>query len=583
LEKDPMKRALLRRGRPESPESRRLPSLPATKRVLAAALLCLLLIPGSRAEEAGSPAGVRIPIGELDAVPATHVIGLPSTGRSHAASARPEQPLPVEAASHHSLELPGRALAFTTKAGAIVFEDDKGVAVAEIGYFAYLLDGADPRKRPITFVINGGPGSASAWLHLGALGPWRLPITQASAHPSAGADLLPNAETWLDFTDLVFIDPVGTGYSRLHQRSADAAASRAKDETAEAPRKRRKAGAGQDAQALREKFWSVQGDNSSVVVFIKRWLQAGSRTDSPKVLVGESYGGFRAPRIAQALQAMPGLALNGFVLISPALAARGADFPGLGGALTRAAQFPSLAATIADAKGPVSPEQLAAFEREAAGGYLADLMAGPRDDAAVERLAARIAAVTGLDVDRVRRLGPRSAPQVFLGAIDRASGRASSNYDATEKRLAAYDGPALIDGGDDLSGLSVQLARAMGSLTQGPLGWKPGREYHVRGQGVGWSWSGQESLTALRSVLVRDPAFRVLIVHGYADLVTPYFRTKLMLDQLPTIGADNSRVRLEVYGGGHMFYSRDASRARFRADALRLYEEISGGGQTPRL
>jgi carboxypeptidase C (cathepsin A) len=577
-----MKRTLLRRG---GLTRRRLPRLPATKRALAATWLCLLLIPGSGAQQTGGPAGVRIPIGELDAVPATRVVGRSATGRSRAAPVRPEQPLPAEAISRHSLELPGRTLAFTARAGATVFEDDKGAAVAEIGYFAYLLDGADPRKRPITFVINGGPGSASAWLHLGALGPWRLPITQASAYPSAGADLLPNAETWLDFTDLVFIDPVGTGYSRLHQKGTDAAASRAKDETTEAPRKQRKAGAGQDAKALREKFWSLQGDHSSVVVFVKRWLEANGRTDSPKVLAGESYGGFRAPRIAQTLQAMPGLALSGIVLISPALAARGADFPGLGDALARAAQFPSLAATIADAKGPVSVEQLAAFEREAAGGYLADFMAGPRNKAAVERLAARMAAVTGLDVDHVRQLGPRSAPQVFLGAIDSASGRASSNYDATEKRLAAYDGPTLIDGGDDLSGLSVQLARAMGSLTQGPLGWKPGREYHVRGKGVGWSWFGQESLTALRSVLVHDPAFRVLIVHGYADLVTPYFRTKLMLDQLPTIGADNTRVRLEVYGGGHMFYGRDASRAQFRKDALRLYEEMSKGSDSsaPRL
>jgi carboxypeptidase C (cathepsin A) len=479
--------------------------------------------------------------------------------------------LPVEATSHHSLALADRTLAFTVKAGAAVFEDQQGAAVAEIGYFAYLLDGSEPRKRPITFVINGGPGSASAWLHIGALGPWRLPLTQSAAHPTASADLLPNAETWLDFTDLVFIDPAGTGYSRLHLRAAKAAT----DPPKQAPEAPGKAGHKQDQQPLRERFWSVQGDISSIAVFIRRWLETSARMDSPKVLVGESYGGFRGPRIAEALQAMPGAALNAIILVSPALAARGVEFPGLGDALTKVVQFPSLAATIADAKGQVSAQQLAAFEREAAGGYLADLLAGPRDMAAVGRLAGRIAAVTGLDVDTVRRLGPRSAPRTFLGAIDRASGRTSSNYDATEKREAAYDGPALIDGGDDLEGLSVQLARGMGSLTQGRLGWRPEREYHVRGRGVGWNWSGHESATQLRSVLVRDPTFRVLIGHGYADMVTPYFRTKLVLDQIPTIGADSNRVRLEVYGGGHMFYSRDASRARFREDALRLFEEIA--------
>jgi carboxypeptidase C (cathepsin A) len=119
----------------------------------------------------------------------------------------------------------------------------------------------------------------------------------------------------------------------------------------------------------------------------------------------------------------------------------------------------------------------------------------------------------------------------------------------------------------------------MTGLVRGPLGWKPGREYHVRGQGVGWTWSGQESATALRNALVNDPTFRVLVVHGYADLVTPYFRTKLTLSQMPTVGPDESRVRLEVYGGGHMHYSRDDSRAQFRKHAMRLFEEIASANR----
>ena len=114
----------------------------------------------------------------------------------------------------------------------------------------------------------------------------------------------------------------------------------------------------------------------------------------------------------------------------------------------------------------------------------------------------------------------------------------------------------------------------MASLVEGPLNWKQPRTYQVRGKGVGWRWSGYESVTPLRSALVRDPTLRVLIVHGYADLVTPYFRTKLILQQLPTIGPDNSRISFEIYPGGHMFYIRDASRARLRKDALALYEAI---------
>jgi carboxypeptidase C (cathepsin A) len=275
---------------------------------------------------------------------------------------------------------------------------------------------------------------------------------------------------------------------------------------------------------------------------------------------------------------MPGLALNGVVLVSPTLGVGKASFPGLGNAITRAASFPSLAAAIADGKGPVTAEQLQAFEREAIAGYLPDMLAGPRDAAALSRLAARIAAITGLDLETVRRIGPRAWPGAFLGAIDRSAGLASSAYDATEKRIAAYDGPERVDGGDDLGGLSFHLARVMPGLVQHRLGWKPQRPYHVLAKGVRWRWTGHESATALRSALVRDPALRVLIVHGYADLVTPYFRTKLLLQQLPTIGADNSRIRFEVYPGGHMFYSRDASRALLRKDALALYEAIGAGG-----
>jgi carboxypeptidase C (cathepsin A) len=269
---------------------------------------------------------------------------------------------------------------------------------------------------------------------------------------------------------------------------------------------------------------------------------------------------------------MPGYALDGIVLVSPALSGSGFD-PGISKVLTRVARFPSLAAAIADAKGPVTPQQLAAFERQATGEYLADLLAGPRDAAALERLTQRIAAVTGLGADTVRHLGPRSDARTFLDAVDRKFGRTYNSYDATMKRHAAYDGPTMIDGGDDLGGLSTLLAKGMADLDKRHLAWKPGRDYHVRGRGVSWSWYGQESVSSLRSALVRDPTFRVLIVHGYADLVTPYFRTKLILDQMPIIGTDN-RVRIEVYGGGHMFYSRDDSRALFRNHAVQFYEEI---------
>jgi carboxypeptidase C (cathepsin A) len=543
--------------------------------VLTAAWLSLAPLPGA-AQEASGPAAMRIPIGEIDAAPQTPLVGS-FKSRSAASATKALVALPAAASRRHTLDLPDRRLSFTVKAGAVGFEDESGAVVAEIGYFAYLLDGAEAKKRPVTFAINGGPGSASAWLHLGALGPWRLPIGPNSARPTAPADLVPNADTWLDFTDIVFIDPVGTGYTRLLPAAAPKPdqAKDGKDSKPETDRKPRKAaGPGRGTDTLRDRFWSVPGDIASISVFMKRWLEANGRTDSPKVLLGESYGGFRAPRVAQSMQAMPGFALNGIIMVSPALSGWGFE-PGLSGVMSKVAQFPSLAAAIADAKGPVTAAQLAAFEREAAGPYMADLLAGPRDKAAAERLVQRIVAVTGLDAETVRQLGPRSSARTFLGAVDGKLGRTYSVYDATFKRDAAYDGPTLVDsGGDDLGGLATQLARGMARLDKQHVGWGPGRDYLMRGSG--WSWFGQESVSSLRSVLVRDPTFRVLIAHGYADLVTPYFRTRLILDQLPTIGADNHRVRLEVYGGGHMFYSRDHARAQFRRHAVRFFEELAG-------
>ena len=201
--------------------------------VVMAAWLCLVLSAATVAEEVTDRSLPRIPITEIDAVPGAPLSEHPPTlRRLPLKPAAPPPTLPAEASTRHNLAFAGRTLAFTAKAGAVVFED-QGAPVAEIGYFAYLLDGTEPTGRPVTFAINGGPGAASAWLHIGALGPWRLPITQEAAHPTAPSELLVNGDTWLDFTDLVFIDPAGTGYSRLHN---------------------------QKDQQVRERFWSVQGD-----------------------------------------------------------------------------------------------------------------------------------------------------------------------------------------------------------------------------------------------------------------------------------------------------------------------------------
>ncbi|HEU4804437.1 MAG TPA: peptidase S10, partial [Nitrobacter sp.] len=272
-----------------------------------AMLLAILLASVAHADDA-APA---TPSHQADAKPS----GAKGSGdNAHAESAAADhRRLPPDSTTRHKLVLPGRTLAFTATAGAIRIFDDKGEPQADIATTVYQLDGADPRSRPVTFVFNGGPGASSAWLQFGSNGPWRIAMDRAIAAPSAPPALEPNAETWLDFTDLVFIDPLGTGYSRMVA----------------------------SGEEVRKHFFTVDGDVASIALVIRRWLEKADRMQSPKFITGESYGGIRGPKIARNLQTRQGVAVNGLVLISPAL-----DFGDvLGTGLTRfVASLPSMAA-----------------------------------------------------------------------------------------------------------------------------------------------------------------------------------------------------------------------------------------------
>jgi len=207
----------------------------------AIALVAFTVMAGARAEEAPQPpqqpptaalSGQKSGGGRAATTP-----GSPAVAEQHR--------LPPDSTTKQALALSGRTLAFTATAGSIRLFDDKGEPQADIVYTAYQLDGADARTRPVTFFFNGGPGAASAYLQFGAVGPWRLPINGDAVTSSASPDLQPNAETWLDFTDLVFIDPVGTGYSRFVATGDD----------------------------VRKRFFSVDGDVNSIAVTIRRWLE----------------------------------------------------------------------------------------------------------------------------------------------------------------------------------------------------------------------------------------------------------------------------------------------------------------------
>jgi carboxypeptidase C (cathepsin A) len=199
------------------------------------------------------------------------------------------------AQTRHAITVDGGQLDYIATAGTLRVRQDKGDAEAAVFYVSYRKEGEDAATRPVTFVFNGGPASSAAWLHMGALGPRRLALEDDGAIPGAPARLVDNAQTWLRFTDLVFIDPVGTGFSR-----AIASGERSSGEVG-------------------RRFWGVKSDLRSLAEFIRLYLTANDRWGSPKYLAGESYGGFRAAVLVDALPAQAGIELNGAILISPVI------------------------------------------------------------------------------------------------------------------------------------------------------------------------------------------------------------------------------------------------------------------------
>ena len=508
----------------------------------AVALVAFTMMAGARAEDAPQPPQqppTAAPSGQKSGGPGGRAAtpGSPAVAEQHR--------LPPDSTTKQALALSGRTLAFTATAGSIRLFDDKGEPQADIVYTAYQLDGADARTRPVTFFFNGGPGAASAYLQFGAVGPWRLSINGDAVTSSASPDLQPNAETWLDFTDLVFIDPVGTGYSRFVATGDD----------------------------VRKRFFSVDGDVNAIAVTIRRWLEKSDRLLSPKFVAGESYGGIRGPKLVRNLQLQQGVGVRGLILVSPVL-----DFREFAGSslLQYVWSLPSMAAVARQAKGPITRADLADVERYARGDFLADLIKGEADAEATTRLADKVAALTGIDQAVSRRLAGRFDVSEFRREFDRKNGRVTGRYDASVMGLDPDPDSSFYHFGDP-SGepLAAPLTSAAVDLTTRKLNWRPDGSYELLNGSVEKAWNfgrglnPAELISELRKILALDPKLKVLVGHGLFDLATPYFGSKILLDQLPAY-ATPERVKLVVYPGGHMFYSRDASRQAFRAEAEAL-------------
>jgi carboxypeptidase C (cathepsin A) len=462
------------------------------------------------------------------------VQNFPSVGEQHR--------LPPDSTTKQTITVRGRALNFSATAGSIRLFNGKGEPEADVAYTAYQLDGTEPASRPVTFFLNGGPGASSAWLQVGAAGPWRLNFENSVTTAAVSPELRPNPETWLDFTDLVFIDPVGTGYSRFVATGDDA----------------------------RKALFSIDGDVTELSLVIRRWLEKAGRLMSPKFVVGESYSGIRGPKIVRNLANQQGVGIRGLILVSPAL-----DFRETSGSslLQYVASLPTMAAVARAAKGPVTRADMADVEHYAAQEFLLDLVKGQADVEATTRLADKFATLTGIDQAVSRRLAGRLDVSEFRRELDRRDGRVTGRYDGTitgfdpspDSSFYQFEDPSL-------EPLLAPVTSAVVDLTTRKLNWRPDGSYEVLSGAVNRAWdfgrglSPAESTTQLRQILAADPKFKLLVAHGLFDLATPYFGSQIQLDQLPAY-ATPDRVKLVVYPGGHMFYSRDASRKALRDEA----------------
>lgn len=454
---------------------------------------------------------------------------------------------PADASVKQVTHVAGKTLNYTATVGSLPVRDDKGKKIGEVVFTAYTLDGPRDPNRPVTFAFNGGPGAASVYLNLGAIGPKRVQFGAEGDSPSAPVRLDDNPGTWMDFTDLVFIDPVGTGFSRALVGDDEA----------------------------KKAFYSVKPDIAYLSRIVFDWLVKNGRMASPKYVVGESYGGFRAPRIAHYLQTELGVGVNGVVMVSPFLDAKAEadeNFSPMPWVIT----LPSMAAANLERQGKLTPEAMAPIEAYARGQYALDLLKGRTDPAALEAMVQKVAAYTGLDVALVRKLGGRIDIGTYLRESHRDQEKIGSVYDSNVTGYDPFPWSADRQSGDPiLNAIIAPTTSAMVDFVTRTVGWKVEARYNALSNRVNELWEDgwykdAESVSDFRKAVANDPRMKVLVVHGYDDLSCPYFTSRLIIDQMPPMGAPG-RVQLKVYPGGHMFYSRPDSMAALRRDVMALY------------
>ncbi len=486
-----------------------------------------------------------------------------AAGGADAKKAEKEAPKAEQSVTQHSVVIGGRTINYNATAGTLILRNAKDEPTASIGYVAYTLRGAeaaDPGRRPLTFAYNGGPGSSSIWLHMGALGPRRVVTADAGPTPPPPYRLVDNPYSVIDKTDLVMIDPVGTGFSRAVGDSKD------KD------------------------FWGTDADIESIGRFIKQYVTDNNRWNSPKYLLGESYGTTRSAGVVDWLQNNENMNFNGVILVSVAMDLEAIfDYPG------NDRTFPNYLPTFAAVAFyhhtlPHPPERLEPFldevRRYAAGDYATALLKGDAlSDAERDAVAARLHEYTGLPVEYIKKANLRVREAQFTQELLRDHHETVGRLDA--RFLGVAFDPLAEESGYDpqAAAISAAFTATFMEYLHGELKFGQGKTYNVEADGIGGQWDFKHKPAGfpfplpianttidLAHAMGYNPNLRVLALNGYFDLATPFLGTEMMFNHLLLEPGLRSHIQMKYYQAGHMMYLHDPSLKALKSDVAAFYD-----------
>jgi len=469
---------------------------------------------------------------------------------------KPEDPVPEAKVwtTEHRTRIGGRNIEYTATAGTMLMKDDDDKPVALMGYTAYVSNDNDKQNRPLLFAYNGGPGSASIWLHMGVLGPQRAVVTDAGFSPAGPFRRVANEHSILDEADLVMIDPVGTGFAKVV------------------------------GEGKTEDFWGVDQDIKSVSDFIVQYVTETGRWSSPKFILGESYGGMRSGGVSYRLLTVHNMALNGVILVSPFMEMT-TGFAGLGIDLPHVMFLPTYAATAwyHDALGR-KPENLRAFLEEvsefAIQEYAPALLAGHRlRGADRQTVLAGLSRYTGLSEEYWDRANLRIDEGRFTQELLRVSGKTVGRVDSRFKgesinklaESAPYD--------PFTTAIGPSYLAAFMDYYRADLDVEMSDKYVVSGGFfMQWDWSHRQpdlrgfelpfpnTAIDLEYAMKHNPEMKVLVQQGYFDLATPHYATEYVLDHMDLTPELRDNIVFEYYEAGHMMYVHEPSLIKFKRD-----------------